>query len=74
MVKILNFKKKILFIIFTVIYAQLVAQHPKIIMGMIYDGRVNQPLPFVHIQIKNTGIGTISDQNGNFYFKSGLHI
>ncbi len=47
----------------------LSAQNSRIIKGCITNFVDENPLPFVHIQIRNTGIGTISDQNGYFSLK-----
>ena len=45
------------------------AQTLKVVSGKILNSKDNIPIPFVHIQIKGTGIGTISNRNGYFSLK-----
>ncbi|MEN8122806.1 MAG: carboxypeptidase-like regulatory domain-containing protein [Bacteroidota bacterium] len=45
------------------------AQTLKVISGKIIDSKDNLPIPFVHIQVKGTGVGTISNKNGCFSLK-----
>ena len=42
------------------------AQEPKNIQGVFLDSATSAPLPFVHLQIKNTGRGTVASQDGRF--------
>jgi hypothetical protein len=56
----------LIFIIF-IQNSPVFAQHLTI-SGKVLNSN-NKPLPYTNIQIKNTGIGTISDKNGNFYLK-----
>ncbi len=63
-------KKTLLFLFFSVLLAfTLTAQSHKIAKGYISNETNDKPLPYVHIQIKGTGIGTISDKNGHFLLK-----
>ncbi|MDF1548131.1 MAG: carboxypeptidase-like regulatory domain-containing protein, partial [Bacteroidales bacterium] len=45
------------------------AQTLKVISGKIINSKDNLPIPFVHIQIKGWGVGTISNQSGYFSLK-----
>lgn len=40
------------------------------VKGRVTDKLNNEPLPFVNVIISGTNIGTVSDENGNFQFKS----
>lgn len=55
----------ILFLLLSVsIYAQ------ELFTGMVGDSATFAPLPYVNIKVKNTGIGTITDQKGNFRIRA----
>lgn len=54
-----------LFIILVFICLPTLAQNE--FKGVVKDVKTNEPLPFVNIGVLNKGIGTVSDENGNFY-------
>jgi hypothetical protein len=54
----------ILFFVSNLLFAQQIS-----ITGKVIDAATKKVLPYVNIQLKNTGIGTISNKNGRFYLK-----
>jgi len=53
-------------LIFVFISTLLLSQKPVIIQGNIFDSETGLPVTEVHIIVKNTKKGTISDSNGHF--------
>ena len=55
---------------FLVSVSDAIAQKPDScnyeVSGVIYDLSTNQPLSFASIQIKDTNVGTVADENGRF--------
>lgn len=66
--KVLNLLKGIL--VFFVTIAQLNAQGRQdcqfVISGKVYDQETKLPLAYVAVQVENTGIGTVTDEEGAF--------
>ncbi len=42
------------------------------IRGTVTDSHTQEPLPFVNISLKNTGVGTITDKDGNFFIETRI--
>ena len=71
----LNIVSKISFILITVICIQVELSAQKtIVKGLIFDASTKEPVPFVNISFLGTSIGTISENDGNFYLETKIHI
>jgi hypothetical protein len=42
--------------------------------GLVIDSKTKETLPHAHLLIKNAGAGTITNQEGKFYFKISGHL
>ena len=63
---------KVLNYIFTIIFFLVFTNTgPAQIIGRCLDS-LNQPLPFINIALKNSPTGTVTDENGIFYFEKDL--
>ena len=64
-------KLSVLFVIYiTILHStSLIAQTTKV-RGSIKDASTGEPIPFANIVYKTTNIGTISDDNGNYFLET----
>ena len=55
---------RFLFILFMFVFSQFQGQNHSTVSGTVTD--VNGPLPFVHVFLKNTSTGTLTNENGMY--------
>jgi hypothetical protein len=52
-------------------YSQPIAK--TIIKGTVLDAKTKGPLPFVSVLLKNTTVGTVTDDNGKYYIETSVN-
>ncbi len=67
-------KKYLIYILVTIFISSFfkydIYSQPTKIRGKIIDNKTKETLPFVNITFKGTTIGTITDENGNYFIQS----
>src|ERR1700741_3075137 len=57
-----------LFAFITFVFFGSVRFYAQILTGQIFDIKTKETIPYVNIGIPGKGVGTVSDNNGNFSF------